>query len=308
MKHVAHWDDAPSWPLELGEISSTWTGLGQAASSDTIGLRRLEVHPDSRSTPVHDHLGDEEIFYVLGGSGLLWLNGATCEIGANDCIVYRAGDGAHALRAGPDGLDVLTFGMRVRVAATHLPRAGVAWLFPTWIEAGVGSDPFTREKEAGPLEYPPPSPRPKSVVGLADVEAERLEHGRVARTRRKLSEKARSRQSGLQHVTVEPGRWGTPPHCHSAEEELFFVLDGDGVVALGDEEHPVRRGSVVSRPAGTGVAHAFRAGDAGLVYLAYGTREPNDICWYPRSRKVALRGLGVIFRVSEPLDYWDGED
>jgi len=55
-------------------------------------------------------------------------------------------------------------------------------------------------------------------------------------------------------------------------------------------------------------AHAFRAGSAGLTVLMYGTREPNDICFYPRSGKVFLRGVGVIARLGEQLDYWDGED
>jgi len=49
------------------------------------------------------------------------------------------------------------------------------------------------------------------------------------------------------------------------------------------------------------------AGPSGLRYLAYGTRERGDVCFYPRSRKIAFRGLGVIARI-EALDYWDGED
>jgi uncharacterized cupin superfamily protein len=51
----------------------------------------------------------------------------------------------------------------------------------------------------------------------------------------------------------------------------------------------------------------FRAGESGLTRLAYGTSEPNDICYYPRSDKVSFRGVGLIARL-EPLDYWDGED
>ena len=47
-----------------------------------------------------------------------------------------------------------------------------------------------------------------------------------------------------------------PPHCHSLEEEIFVVLEGDGHLLLweedGVEEHEVRAGSVVVRPAGTG--------------------------------------------------------
>ena len=85
------------------------------------------------------------------------------------------------------------------------------------------------------------------------------------------------------------------------------MLEGSGELVLDDEEHPVRAGHVVARPPGTGVAHTFRAGVDGLTYLAYGTRVPNDICFYPRSGKVSFQGVGVIGRI-EQLDYWDGED
>ena len=40
---------------------------------------------------------------------------------------------------------------------------------------------------------------------------------------------------------------------------------------------------------------------------AYGTREPNDIVYYPRSNKIYFRGIRLIGRV-EPLDYWAGEE
>ena len=100
---------------------------------------------------------------------------------------------------------------------------------------------------------------------------------------------------------------GAPPHCHGAEEELFVVLEGGGTLLVGDEELSIRPGHVVARPAGTGVAHAFTAGPDGLTFLAYGPREPNDICYYPRSNKIYFCGVGVITRV-ERLDYWDGEE
>lgn len=43
-----------------------------------------------------------------------------------------------------------------------------------------------------------------------------------------------------------------------------------------------------------------------MTFLAYGTREPNDVCYYPRSNKIYWRGLGVIARL-EHLSYDDGE-
>ena len=79
------------------------------------------------------------------------------------------------------------------------------------------------------------------------------------------------------------------------------------MLVLDDEETPVGQGHVVSRPPGTGVSHMFRAGEGGLTYLAYGTREPSDVCYYPRSNKILFRGVNLVARL-ERLDYWDGED
>ena len=168
---------------------------------------------------------------------------------------------------------------------------------------------FVREAELGPPELPAePGPRPSTIVNVADVEAKTVERQHVGRTRRNLGVAAGSVTTGLQHVEVMPGKESAPLHCHSLEEELFVMLEGDGVLVLDDrEELPVRPGSVVSRPAGTGVSHLFRAGDGGLTYLAYGTRDPGDICYYPRSNKINFGGIGVIGRI-EKLDYWDGED
>src|SRR5947207_2654511 len=113
--------------------------------------------------------------------------------------------------------------------------------------------------------------------------------------------------AGLRHVASPEGVLTCVPHCHSAEEELFVVLEGRGVCRLGDESHDVRPGSVVARPAGTAIAHSFTAGEGGIALLAYGTRDPHDICFYPRSGKIAISGLGVVGRI-EPVEYWEGEE
>ena len=72
------------------------------------------------------------------------------------------------------------------------------------------------------------------------------------------------------------------------------------------EETPLRAGSVVARPPGTGIAHSFVAGPEGVEMLIYGTREPNDMAWLPRSRTVQFGGLGVAGHL-EPVDRHYGE-
>ncbi len=296
----ANLNDGSSRELTVGHIKGKWHDLGREAGSRTVGLRRIEVAEGHFSTPAHEHGADEEIFFVLGGQGLLWQDGHTYAVGPGDCIVHRPKRGPHTLRGGAGGLDVLVFGQRRDASLTALPRAGVAWSFPRWVELGGIDHPFAREAAAGPPDCPEPSAeRPRNVVALADVSP--VFDGRA----RRMAKVAGAATSGLNHVVLSAGQQGAAAHCHSMEEELFVLLGGEGVLELwqrgveSPEEHPLRSGDVVSRPAGTGVAHAIRPGELGMTYLAYGTREPSDMCFYPQSGRVSLRGLGIALRSPE---------
>jgi uncharacterized cupin superfamily protein len=300
---IANLYEGRSGELAVGHIKGVWRDLGREAGTRTVGLRRIEIAAGHFSTPAHDHGADEEIFFVLAGEGLLWQDGVTYAVGTGDCIVHRPKRGPHTLRGGDGGLDVLVFGQRLDPSLTALPRAGVAWSFPRWVELGGGDSPFAREAAAGPPECPPPNAeRPPNAIALSDVST--IFEGRA----RRLGKTAGAVATGLNHVVLPAGGQGAPAHCHSQEEELFVVLDGGGVLELwargeqSAEERPLHPGDVLSRPAGTGVAHAFRAGAEGLTYLAYGTREPGDMCFYPQSGRVSLRGLGIALRSPE-IDY-----
>jgi uncharacterized cupin superfamily protein len=304
---VANWDDVEPRRGELGHIAGSWRNLGRAAGSAGVGVTRIDVDPGKWSTPAHCHLAEEEIFFVLRGDGLLWQEEQVHEIRSGDCMVFRAAEQVHTLRAGPDGLDVLAYGTRIRVEVGELPRAGVGWLGPTWTEVGQGDWPWQREVNAGEPAVGDPQPRPDNVLNLEDVEGDFKE----------LGAEAGSKQTGLNWERLQAGKRSCPPHCHSAEEEIFVVLDGDGTLELlptpvpigrgaEPEQHALRAGSVVARPAATKIAHSLVAGEGGLTYLVYGTREPNDIAYYPRSKKVYFRGIGLIARL-ESLEYDDGE-
>jgi uncharacterized cupin superfamily protein len=304
-ENIANWEELEKGKEGGGEIESTWTQLGHEVGTKGVGLNRVEVAEGKRTTAFHVHGAEEEIFYILGGAGTLYQGQASHEVRAGDCIVHLPGTHPHCLRGGPQGLDVLVFGTRVPVEICYLPRAGMAWAGPTVVAAPGIQDLWAMDAAGEPLALPP-GPRPKNLVALESVPAQTSDRKGHSGTSRRLGVAAGSRKTGLNHVSLAPGSAGPPAHCHSAEEEIFVVQDGEGVCVLGETEIPVRRGHVVARPPGTRIAHALRAGAKGLTYLAYGTREPNDIAYYPRSKKVFLRGVGVIGRI-EALDYWDGE-
>jgi uncharacterized cupin superfamily protein len=117
---------------------------------------------------------------------------------------------------------------------------------------------------------------------------------------------------GVVQTRVPPGTTACPFHSHLREDEVFFVLSGRGVLRYGDAVHELTPGDCVSCPAGTGIAHQIaNPYGADLVYLAIGPHDPHEVCEYPDSGKVlvrglAARGLGTVGRF-ERTDYMAGE-
>ena len=115
---------------------------------------------------------------------------------------------------------------------------------------------------------------------------------------------------GVNRFRVAPNHAAIPFHAHQLEDEVLVIETGRGVFRYGDE--PVREvvaGDCIVCPAGAGKAHqlANASADEELVYLAIGAFEPQEVCTYPDTGKVLIRGLGrTIGRVAE-CDYMDGE-
>lgn len=122
-------------------------------------------------------------------------------------------------------------------------------------------------------------------------------------------------------TVVAPGKRAFPLHNHHTNEELFFIIAGQGTLRFGDQEHAVRPGDFVAcPPGGPEVAHQLvNTGDEELRYLAVSTTLDTDVVQYPDSRKVGVvagRLPGTPFQAapfvgiydeSEQRDYWDGE-
>jgi len=83
---VCHSDDVPWVAHEHGDIRMQRRRLGGAAGARDVGLSSYRVTPNSRMMALHVHADEEEIFFVLAGSGLSWQDGALHEVRAGDTI------------------------------------------------------------------------------------------------------------------------------------------------------------------------------------------------------------------------------
>jgi uncharacterized cupin superfamily protein len=304
---LSHWDEVESFRPAKGEMDATWQRLGAAAGARAVGVNRVRVEPGKLPTPPHSHGASEELYFVLGGSGLAWQDGEVHEVRPLDCVVHRADEMEHTFVAGPDGLEYLVFGTRHPTEIGWLPRARAVRFGWPWVE-GRDDDPWDIEATVEPLEVGEPAPRPANIVNVDELEFQTVRDQSFVY----FTPDETTRLAGLGWERLPADHRGSVPHCHSAEEEVFVILGGTATLELWspdgeiEETTPLRAGHLVARPGGSRTSHSFRAGPEGVEMLVYGTRDANDMCWYPRSQKIAWRGLGVIGRI-ERLDYFDGE-
>jgi mannose-6-phosphate isomerase-like protein (cupin superfamily) len=91
------------------------------------------------------------------------------------------------------------------------------------------------------------------VLARAPDEGERLVLGGVTILLRIPSEATGGTFTLFEEI---PPMVDTPPHVHEREDELFYVLEGEHVIEVGDEEFRAGPGGFVFAP--RGVPHAQR--------------------------------------------------
>ncbi|MDR3419342.1 MAG: cupin domain-containing protein [Nevskia sp.] len=136
-----------------------------------------------------------------------------------------------------------------------------------------------------------------------------------------IAPKLGAQKLGYNLTIVAPGKRAFPLHNHRVNEEMFFILEGQGELRLGEQRYPVKSGDVIAcPPGGPETAHQLiNTSERELKYLAVSTRLHPEVCEYPDSGKFAIRaeyppaadgkpqGFVFVGRGEQNLDYWDGE-
>jgi uncharacterized cupin superfamily protein len=129
-------------------------------------------------------------------------------------------------------------------------------------------------------------------------------------------------QLGCQYQIIPAGKAAYPFHAHHKNEELFLVLEGEGTYRLGEERLAIKKGDVISAPAGNAkTAHQIiNTSGADLALIAISTRHDPEVVDQPDSGKflvvsrvpadTGFLGADLVYvgKRNNTLDYWDGED
>ena len=91
-------------------------------------------------------------------------------------------------------------------------------------------------------------------------------------------------------VELEPGNFAYGYHYHEANEEVFYIISGKGVVRALDGEIPVKTGDVIGFPTGEKGAHVIsnNSETEKLVYIDFGTTVLPEVVHLPDFNKIMV--------------------
>lgn len=127
-----------------------------------------------------------------------------------------------------------------------------------------------------------------------------------------VGRKIGARKLGYNITVVPAGKRAFPFHSHRVNEEMFFIIDGEGEVRIGDKTYPIKKGDFIAHPpGGPETAHQIvNTSEGELRYLAVSTMESPEIADYPDSSKFGVLGpdgFRFLGHLNQSSSYWDGE-
>jgi uncharacterized cupin superfamily protein len=150
------------------------------------------------------------------------------------------------------------------------------------------------------------------VVNLDDLDLEHFAKGdKFESNSVRIGPLLGAKDLGYSYDVVPPGKRSCPFHSHRGEEEMFFIVRGEGTLRYGDETRKIRAGDVICCPTGgPETAHQIvNDSTDDLAYLSVSTMMPAEVCEYPDSRKIGAFGTGFrhMTAADQHVDYWKDE-
>ncbi|MFZ6750217.1 cupin domain-containing protein [Undibacterium sp. Ren11W] len=150
------------------------------------------------------------------------------------------------------------------------------------------------------------------VVNIDELELEHFQKGDMFECNAvRIGPQLGAKELGYSYDVVPPGKRSCPFHSHRAEEEMFFIVKGSGLLRYGEETRKIRAGDVICCPTGgPETAHQIINDSAEeLAYMSVSTMLPAEVCEYPDSKKIGAFGGGLrhMTRTDSDLDYWTDE-
>lgn len=100
-------------------------------------------------------------------------------------------------------------------------------------------------------------------------------------------------QCHIAFVEVPPGNSSFEYHYHEADEEVFYIISGEGIVRTPKGDMRVRRGDLITFPPGADGAHSITntSETEKLIYVDFDTHNLPEITHFPDKDIVHVQGV-----------------
>ena len=147
---------------------------------------------------------------------------------------------------------------------------------------------------------------------IEDIPAShKCEHEGYEYFRRKFVPMGGANNALVSIYEIPPGKAAYPYHFHHKNEEVFYILSGEGLLKTPEGERKVAAGELLFFPTGETGAHKITntSETEKLVYIDFDVVHDIDIAVYPDSGKLGIWGMGInkIYPENDDINYYDGE-
>ncbi|KAG8903138.1 hypothetical protein FRB99_003681 [Tulasnella sp. 403] len=331
--------DTPSTPPP--NIINAWEKAFELKSQENSGVSELDLAGNtglstrnilklivlSPGTRLQSHSTVDTLVTCISGAGLVWQNGYTYPFTLYDAGGWKASTGAAWTiinDAGPGSEDLVLLLAQECNSQNKIYFPLKEDIDPSLTEDQLWTDVPT-QNELGPHPGVPgiaadgttvdvpafkQGTRPSNISNGPTM-TDGAGTGELFCEATSLSEDTGlSGRIGINFEIGPPGTRSSDAHAHSLEDELIFVLGGDGLVWINGHVYPVSTGDAVGFAGGTGDAHVFindsnaeeplGGQDLALWIFGENRRRSGDRLYYPLNPEKKDDD-----RIAER--WWDGE-
>lgn len=139
----------------------------------------------------------------------------------------------------------------------------------------------------------------------------RNEHKDYESIRHPIVPRDGAKQCVVSVYEIPPGKSAYPYHYHTQNEEVFYIINGNGMLRTPSGEKKVSAGDFIFFPANEEGAHKLTniSESEMLTYIDFDTTNEIDVTFYPDSKKMGIWGkeINQLFRTSDHVDYYENE-
>ncbi|CAE6517702.1 unnamed protein product [Rhizoctonia solani] len=263
-----------------GDDKRRYAWLNKATGmSERLGIYYQVIPPGYRTACPHAHSKEDELVFCLQGQGTIWQNGWIYPFEPGDVVGWKADTGVtHCIindtKQVPGQPDKDEEDLILLVVGENKPGDDELY-YPhnseryedqevrRWEnvtlqnEGGAHPGVARAERPNDTLPSYQLGARPSNIVNWRDQLAPAGEGELFAYATSLSQETGLSGRFGCNLEIIPPGARSSDPHAHSVEDELVFIIQGEGLVWLDGHTFPVSAGDTIGFQGGTGLAHTI---------------------------------------------------